>query len=241
MRTWLGIRRPLDLVAATVLVVPLAPLLIAIALWVRFHDGSPVLVRLPRVGRGGIIFHMFKFRTMTASSPYGLASGLRITSGSDQRITRSGHFLRKHRMDELPQLLNVFRGEIGLLGPRPETPEFVDVTNRDWQKALSIRPGIAGLTQLLVADIEPFVLDTDSPEEMYSTKLLPLKLKLDCCYVAHACFTLDLKIVFALCKRVAGKGREDALLGWLDLNCRDLSPALRALRSGHPYPKLPED
>jgi lipopolysaccharide/colanic/teichoic acid biosynthesis glycosyltransferase len=237
MRTWLRMRRPLDIIAAWILAVTLSPLLIAVALWVKFHDGSPVLVRLPRVGRGGTVFHMLKFRTMLAADPNGLASGPRVTSGSDPRITKSGHFLRRHRMDELPQLLNVIRGEIGLIGPRPETPEFVDANNPDWQKVLSVRPGIAGLTQLLVADIEPLVLNTASSAEIYSTKLLPLKLYLDCCYVTHASFMLDLKIALGLCQRVAGKGTEGPLIRWLDSNCGALSLVLKDLRTAPAGPK----
>lgn len=206
MFRWLDVRAVLDRLVAVVLLVVLGPLLAAIAIVVRWRDGSPALVRLPRIGRGGTRFLMLKFRTMRADDPSGVAAGPRLTAGADPRVTQTGRLLRRHRLDELPQLLNVIRGEMALIGPRPETPEYVSLEEPRWKEALTARPGIAGLTQVLVADIETALLGKPGDEARYQNELLPLKLELDCLYAASASPLLDARIVWALARRIADGG-----------------------------------
>lgn len=198
MNWWLKTRRWIDAITAVLLMVVLLPVFLWVAAWVRVRDGSPMLVRLTRVGRGGKEFRIIKFRTMTASDDDGVAGGPKITSGLDERITPTGRILRKHRLDELPQLINVLRGEMALLGPRPETPEYVDLDTEEWRRVLSVRPGIAGLTQLLIADLEPRIMRSGVNDDVYEHQLLPLKLDLDLCYASMASPATDLRIAIDL-------------------------------------------
>lgn len=211
VNSWLRFRSQVDRIAAIALAIPLLPVTVVVGLLIRLRDGPPVIVRLPRVGRHGVVFGMHKFRTMTVDSPSGLASGRSITAGDDRRITSTGQWLRRRRLDELPQLLDVCRGRMALIGPRPETPEFVDIDDACWRRVLVAAPGIAGLTQLLVAELEPLVLKSQSGEDVYAEQLLPLKLDLDHFYIEHASVLLDLLITVALFKRVL-MGRHPAPL-----------------------------
>lgn len=203
MSAWGRVRSVADRVAALCLAVLLAPLLLLIGVLVRVIDGAPVLVRLPRVGRDGSVFDMWKFRTMSAKGDDGLAAGLRITSGADPRITPFGRRLRHQRLDELAQLRNVVSGEMALIGPRPETPELVDRDDARWKEVLSLRPGVAGLTQLLVADLEEEALtDRHDASEFYEREILPLKLDLDRFYIKRQGPRLDIAVAFDLIARI---------------------------------------
>ena len=136
MSPWLPFRWRVDRLAAMVLVVSSSPLLLAVWAAVRVRDGGPAIVRLPRVGRNGIPFPMSKFRSMAVAGADGLAGGAALTAGSDPRVTPLGQRLRHNRLDELPQLANVVRGEMALLGPRPGTPVYVDLDDPPWQGVL---------------------------------------------------------------------------------------------------------
>jgi len=192
-------------VLALVLAVVLSPLIIVIAIIVRVADGRPVILRLPRVGQGGEVFRMWKFRTMRPEE-----GGSVLTSARDDRITRSGAALRHLRLDELPQLWNVMRGEMTLFGPRPETPEFVDADDTIWKRVLTAPPGIAGITQLVAADIEARALLPGSVEQLYRTRILPAKLSIDAWYVEHASLKTDLVCIVSLAQRLVRPGRETA-------------------------------
>jgi lipopolysaccharide/colanic/teichoic acid biosynthesis glycosyltransferase len=201
LNAWLIVRGPLDRVAAALLGVLLTPVCVVIGVAARLAQGAPVLVRLPRVGRDGELFAMLKFRTMRPDSADGLAEGSRITHGRDSRVTPLGRFLRHHRLDELPQLFNVLTGSMAMIGPRPETPEFVDTTDPSWREVLGVLPGIAGVTQLLIADLEPILLGATNPT-LYAKDLLPLKLDLDRFYARNAGPCLDMAITVGLANRV---------------------------------------
>lgn len=204
----------MDLIAAAVLALVLAPVFAVIALWIKLRDGSPVLVRLTRVGRSGDAFRMFKFRTMVPERPDGSAQGSRITVYGDPRITQSGAFLRHYRLDEIPQLFNVLRGEMAILGPRPETPEFV-TADGNWDEVLKVRPGIAGLTQVLVSELEETALHKADGENVYRAQVLPIKLALDRLYLGEASLRLDALIIRSLAEHVLLNRRPDRLHEWL--------------------------
>jgi lipopolysaccharide/colanic/teichoic acid biosynthesis glycosyltransferase len=150
-----------------------SPLLAICALAVLCCDGTPVFYGDRRVGRGGVLFTLWKFRTMRH------ATGPRITAVNDARITQLGRLLRQTKLDELPQLWNVARGEMNLVGPRPETPEFVDTASPIWQEILSVAPGITGAASLAGFDEASLLAAVPNPVELYRSQLLPEKLAIE--------------------------------------------------------------
>lgn len=196
MSRWLRWRLVLDRLVALPLLAGAAPVVAMAAVVVR-RDGSPALIRVTRIGRDGVPFRMWKIRTMAPGRPDGLAGGVALTARDDVRVTSAGRLLRRARFDELPQLWNIARGEMGLVGPRPEAPEYVDLTSRDWQAVLEAPPGVAGVTQALVREWEPEVIASGG-EDAYRQQILPLKLAIDRWYVRAACPAVDLDIARAL-------------------------------------------
>jgi lipopolysaccharide/colanic/teichoic acid biosynthesis glycosyltransferase len=188
-----------DRVVAAVGLVALGPLLAVLGLLVGVIDGRPVTVRLPRAGRGGERFAQLKLRSMRPET-----GGATITSGADPRVTPLGAILRAYRLDELPQLVNVLRGDMALIGPRPETPDMVDGRG-DWPRVLTVRPGIAGVTQAVFAPLEPQLLAGGDHQRTYREVVLPAKLAVDRWYVEHASPRVDLLIVRATLGAVLGR------------------------------------
>lgn len=199
MTRWLRLRWALDRAVAIVLAFVVAPLALAVWATVRFKDGAPTMVRLPRVGRGGVEFPIVKFRTMRPTGTDGLSAGPALTIGGDSRVTEVGRRLRHYRLDELPQLANVARGDMSLLGPRPEAPDFVDLEDVRWQGVLRARPGIAGPTQVIIHDLEAAIGLEDIGR--YESEILPIKLAVDRWYVESASPLIDLIVVSSLVER----------------------------------------
>jgi len=190
-------KRLFDLAAASAGVVLLLPLLAVIALWVRFDSRGPVLFRQARVGRGGQLFEILKFRTMAAEDPASPAPQRQLTVGRDPRITRAGHFLRKYKLDELPQLFNVLGGSMSLVGPRPEVPRYVACyppAVRDL--VLSVQPGVTDLAAILYKDESCILGQAADPERAYIETILPTKLGYYVQYVRERSFWGDLRIIF---------------------------------------------
>lgn len=204
MSPWLARRAALDRILAGALLVVLCPLAVAAAIATRL-DGGPALIRVTRVGCSGRPFAMLKIRSMRSSAPGGLAAGPALTGLGDPRVTRVGAVLRKSRLDETPQLLNVVRGEMALVGPRPEDPEFVDVTDDRWQRVLRSRPGIAGLSQVLLHRWELQQIGLDAGDDRYRRVVLPVKLAVDLFYVEHASPALDLRVAIAAMGSLFGR------------------------------------
>lgn len=177
-----------------------APLLAAIGLAVRLESGGPIVYRARRVGRGARPFDCFKFRSMRSG-----AVGGAITSCNDLRVTRVGRLLRRFRLDEIPQLLNVVRGEMLLVGPRPEDPRFVDLRDPVHREVFSAMPGITGLSQLAFAE-EADLLDPDDPEGSYRTRVLPRKVALDARYLERRSMRLDCWILYRTVGTAVGRG-----------------------------------
>jgi lipopolysaccharide/colanic/teichoic acid biosynthesis glycosyltransferase len=157
---------------------------------VKVEDPGPAIYAATRVGEAGRLFTCFKLRTMSARPSGGSA----ITSASDPRITRMGRLLRRSHLDELPQLWNVARGEMRFVGPRPEDPRFVDMTQPLHRLVFTARPGITGLTQLVNADEEAHIAPGD-PERTYREEVLPGKLAIDAAYLRRRSPGLDLWIL----------------------------------------------
>ena len=176
------------------------PLLAVLALAVRLESPGPALYPASRVGEGGRPFRCRKLRTMRWA---GAEAGSGITVSADERLTRLGRLLRRYRLDELPQLWNVVRGEMRLVGPRPESPRFVDLADPLHREVFMARPGITGLTQLLYAD-ESSMLDGADPERQYRESILPAKLRIDAAYLRHRSTRLDLWILAQTPRAVLG-------------------------------------
>lgn len=202
MSRWLRWRTAVDRVAAAILGSLLAPLMMILAAIVRRGSPGPGVLHLPRVGQHGRPFRLWKIRTMYAGDSSGRACGDPITSADDDRITAVGRRLRDSRLDEIPQLWNVVRGDMAILGPRPEAPEYVDCAIEAWTRVLRARPGIAGPTQLLVADLEAELVGADDGLR-YRDDVLPIKLAIDDWYVARASPRIDALILASLVGRIA--------------------------------------
>ena len=185
-------KRLFDLVAAGCGLVVLAPLLLGLALWVRLDSPGPVLYRQQRVGRNGVPFDILKFRTMRAN-----AAGAQLTVGRDARVTRAGHWLRRHKLDELPQLVNVLQGSMSLVGPRPEVPRYVACYPADVRATvLSVAPGITDLASILYKEESEVLGRAADPERAYIDTVLPVKLAYYQRYVRERSFWLDVRIIF---------------------------------------------
>jgi len=186
-------KRLFDVLAAACGLLLLAPVLLAIALWIRLDSPGPALFRQQRVGRHGRLFNIYKFRTM-ADRP---DDGRQLTVGGDPRITRAGRFLRRTKLDELPQLLNVLEGTMSLVGPRPEVPRYVDrYPPAVRQTVLSVAPGITDLAAILFKDENDILGHAPDPERAYVETILPVKLEYYQRYVHERSFWLDLSILF---------------------------------------------
>ena len=193
-------KRLMDIVLATVGLVLAAPLLAAIAVLVRLKDGPPVIYRATRVGQHGQLFSLFKFRTMIPSE------GSSVTVWADPRVTPLGRKLRRHKLDELPQLLNVLRGEMSFVGPRPEDPEYVATYTDDQRRVLSVKPGITGVAALEYSDEESLLKGGDW-EEAYRERIMPAKLRLEIAYIARQSIWTDLKLILQTFLKLLGCGR----------------------------------
>ena len=178
---------------ATLGLVLFAPLMLAIAAWVRLDTPGPVFFRQERVGRGGVPFRIHKFRTM-AHAPR--EAGPQITVGADARITRSGRWLRRHRLDELPQLIDVLQGTMSLVGPRPEVPRYVAHYPAELKaQVLGVRPGITDPASLAHIDEAAELAAAADPERHYIEQVLPRKLRLQAAYAARATLGSDLALI----------------------------------------------
>lgn len=197
---WLRRRRFLDRAVAVATGLLVAPVVALLAALIRRQDGGRGVIRLARVGRDGKVFGLWKLRSMRAATPDGVAVGAAVVLGSDNRVTPLGRHLRRWRVDELPQLLNVIRGEMALFGPRPETPEYVNTGDPRWQRVLAALPGIAGPTQLLVAEWEASMPE-GTHDDTYRDTILPVKVAVDTWYVEHATPWLDLVVLWSLVQR----------------------------------------
>ena len=189
-----AIRRLLDAGIAITLLVLLSPALLFAAVLVLFTSRGSLFYRQKRVGRDGHLFDICKFRTMQTGAD---RHGPSVTSADDCRITSAGRFLRRSKLDELPQLWNVVRGDMSLVGPRPQVPRFVDCFEPSLRRiVLHVRPGITGPTALHFRHEEPLLADKPDRENFYIEQILPVKLQMDAEYVRNRSLRNDLRILF---------------------------------------------
>jgi lipopolysaccharide/colanic/teichoic acid biosynthesis glycosyltransferase len=168
----------------------LLPLLSVIGVAIVLETGWPVLFRQTRVGRNGSLFRIVKFRTMRANG-----AGPSLTVSGDLRVTRVGGILRKLKLDEIPQLWNVVRGEMGLVGPRPEVPDYVDMKSPIWRAVLKSRPGITDPVSIMYRNEEALLSEAADPIEFYRKTLLPTKLSSSLSYLQKRSLWLDMKVI----------------------------------------------
>jgi len=185
-------KRILDITVALVGLILLSPLLLIVALAVALDSRGPVFYRGQRIGRGGAPFGMLKFRTMCLHAD---RMGSALTRGRDPRVTRVGCFLRHWKLDEIPQLLNVLRGEMSLVGPRPEAPCYVAHYTPQQRRVLEVRPGITGATQIAYRREEALLQRCTNLEEEYITRIMPQKLAMDLQYIEQRSFWLDIRLL----------------------------------------------
>ena len=176
----------------------LSPLFLFIAAWIKLDSRGPVLFRQERVGYLGRRFRIHKFRTMFAD-----AIGPPLTVGDDQRVTRCGRFLRRFKLDELPQLIDVLKGDMSLVGPRPEVPRYISHYPEDIRKlVLSIPPGITDIAAIKFKNENELLKNSNDPEKDYINKILPIKIKYYQEYIIKRSLALDLKLIFQTIKAV---------------------------------------
>lgn len=195
------LKRTFDIVFAAVLVVLLSPLLLVFALAVALTSPGGAFFRQVRVGMGGREFKLMKFRSMRPGSE---AKGQLTIGGRDPRITGVGYFLRKTKLDELPQLWNVLTGDMSVVGPRPEVPKYVALYTAEQRRVLSVRPGITGMASLDYIDENELLARATDPEQAYIGEVMPAKLALDLRYVREQSFLLDLRIILTTVGKVFG-------------------------------------
>jgi len=185
------LKRGFDVMAAAVGLVLLSPLFLLVGIWVRCDSRGPVFHRGNRVGRGGRPFRILKFRTMVTGAE---RMGPGVTAGGDPRVTRVGRLLRAAKLDELPQLINVLRGEMSLVGPRPEDPRYVALYTPEQRRTLAVRPGITSLASVQYRD-EEAILTAGDLQDLYTRVVMPAKLAIELDYLERRGFLSDLRVL----------------------------------------------
>lgn len=198
------LKRLFDLVAAAAGIVIVSPLLLIISVVVTLESRGGVFYKQKRVGRYGREFTLLKFRTMRLESD---RSGLLTVGSRDPRITRTGIFLRKYKLDELPQLFNVLYGSMSLVGPRPEVKKYVDLYNDEQRKVLNVKPGITDLASLEYFEENDLLAESPEPELTYIREIMPAKLELNRKYIETQGLITDMKIILKTVGRIFKKSK----------------------------------
>ena len=186
-------KRLFDIISSSIGLLCLAPVFVIMAIWIKLDSRGPVFYRQTRVGRYGRDFRIFKFRSMRVGSD----KGRQITVGErDPRITRSGYFIRRYKIDELPQLINVFLGDMSIVGPRPEVRKYVDLYSEEQRKVFQVRPGITDLASIKYRNENELLSQVDDPDTYYIDVIMPDKLTINLEYIRHQSFMGDIKIIF---------------------------------------------
>lgn len=188
------IKRSFDLFSSFMALVIISPLIIIISIAIKISSRGPILFKQVRIGKNEIPFKILKFRTMIVDAE---KKGLQITIGErDPRVTKIGYYLRKYKLDELPQLWNVLVGEMSVVGPRPEVPKYVNLYTHAQKKVFEVRPGITDMASIQFRDENELLRQYDDPEKAYIEKIMPQKLDLNLKYINDRSFFIDLKIIF---------------------------------------------
>jgi lipopolysaccharide/colanic/teichoic acid biosynthesis glycosyltransferase len=191
-KTQLLIKRLFDITASLAGIIVLAPLLVLIAVAIKADSEGEVLFKQTRVGRNEVPFKILKFRTMIKDAE---KKGMQLTVGRDSRITRIGCFLRKAKLDELPQLLNVLKGDMSFVGPRPEVPKYTELYSEEQQQILKLRPGITDPASIQYRNENEILVQCDDPEKMYIEEIMPAKIALNMKYMRKISLSYDIRLI----------------------------------------------
>lgn len=192
-------KRTFDIVMSGLGLICLSPLFLVLAVWIKCDSAGPVFYRQVRVGRYNKDFRLFKFRSMRPGSD---RKGLITVGGRDPRVTRSGYYIRKYKLDELPQLINVFIGDMSLVGPRPEVRKYVDMYNAEQMHVLDVRPGITSLASIRYRDENDILAAAEDPDRAYVEQVMPDKIAIDLEYVSKASLATDIVLIFRTFKAI---------------------------------------
>jgi lipopolysaccharide/colanic/teichoic acid biosynthesis glycosyltransferase len=185
-------KRLFDIVTAGVALVLLSPLFLLIAVIIKIDSPGPVFFRQERIGKDFHPFQIYKFRTMRRDAE---KAGALVTAGEDARVTRAGRYLRRTKLDELPQFINIVKGEMSLVGPRPEVSRYVELFRPDYEEILRVRPGLTDLASLKYRDEAGLLGSAADPEREYLAQVLPDKLKMAKDYLRQSSFVFDLRLI----------------------------------------------
>ena len=186
-------KRTFDLIASSLGLLLLSPLFLMLAIWIKIDSEGPVFYRQVRVGKGNRDFRLFKFRSMRVGSD---RKGLITVGGRDPRVTRSGYYIRKYKLDELPQLINVFTGDMSLVGPRPKVRKYVDLYTPEQMHVLDVRPGITDPASIRYRNENELLAQVEDPDRYYVEVIMQDKLQLNLEYVEKQSFRFDLQLIF---------------------------------------------
>ncbi|CEP81797.1 sugar transferase [Paraclostridium sordellii] len=189
----LAIKRIFDIVTSFIGLILLSPILIIIAVFIKLDSKGPVFFKQKRVGKNKQIFEIYKFRTMVIDAE---KLGKQITVGNDNRITKIGKFIRKCKLDELPQLINVLKGEMSLVGPRPEVPKYVELYDVYQEQVLLVQPGITDYASIEFRNENELLGKSKNPEATYIDEIMPTKIELNLLYIKNISLLEDFKLIF---------------------------------------------
>lgn len=192
-------KRAFDIIASGLGLIALSPLFVILAVWIKSDSKGPVFYRQTRVGRNNKDFRLFKFRSMRPDSD---RLGLITVGGHDPRVTRSGYYIRKYKLDELPQLINVFLGDMSLVGPRPEVRKYVDMYTPEQMHVLDVRPGITSLASIRYRNENDILAAADDPDRAYTERVMPDKIAIDLEYVAKSSLLTDIRLIFSTFREI---------------------------------------
>ena len=193
------LKRGFDVVSSLIGIILLFPILLILWIFIQLESSGGGFYRQVRVGKDGVDFRLWKFRTMQTGAD---KKGLLTIGGRDSRVTRIGFYLRKYKIDELPQLINVLVGEMSIVGPRPEVRKYVNLYTSDQLKVLSVKPGITDYASIEYSNENELLAQSANPEKTYIEEVLPAKLELNQKYINERRFLTDLRIIFHTIKKI---------------------------------------
>ena len=192
-------KRIFDIIFSLIGIILLLPLFIIISLWIMIDSKGGVFYIQQRIGKNGKPFGLYKFRTMYVDSD---KKGLLTVGGRDPRVTKAGYWLRKYKLDELPQLFNVLKGDMSIVGPRPEVKKYTDLYTEEQRKVLSVKPGITDYASIEYVDENEVLAKSSNPEKTYIEEIMPHKLELNKKYILNKGLITDLKIILLTIKKI---------------------------------------
>lgn len=193
------IKNIFDFIFGLIGLIILSPIILIISIIVKMTSDGPVFFLQKRVGLNGKPFSIFKFRTMVDNAEN---KGLKITTDSDERITKVGSFLRKFKLDELPQIFNILNGDMSFVGPRPEVPKYVSLYTLEQRRVLTVKPGVTDLASIIFKNENELLGQSEDPERTYIEKIMPEKLRINLEYVENISLLNDIRLIFKTIKEV---------------------------------------